>query len=540
MLSIINLTGTQNVPFQLHKNQYIFLPDSIQLVHDLYLPETEAESFPVILIRTPYQKEGMIIFAEHFVRNGFAVMVQDVRGKNRSRGQFIPFINEKADGNFTLNWLSEQPWCDGNIGLWGSSYISYCALILADSGHPTLKGIFNLSGWIDGQTVNNPGGAMHQMLIIPWLLSEGQSSELVEQGADLEEIYAHTPLIEAIPGRGTMFLTEDGTEIDLDRLDSPFTYEAVEVPIFHVNGWYDFTIQATLEAYKKIRAAGQNRQYLLIGPWFHNQIYAETNWIGEHQISENAYLDIAGFLDLTTHWFNHTLKGDELEINYQGVNYYVLFQNKWLEGKQWPPSSEPQAYYLSPEHHLSPTKSDEINARDSFIYNPLDAVPTYGGANFYLFTEVLGIKNQSSIEAREDVLTYTTSPFPEEGIVAGNITASLYVQTEGKGTDFTAKLTLVDSLNQSLNIVDGITRVETARCGEGVFEVSIDLGDTAFRIAPGQSLRVQISSSNYPKFNRNPNTGIDPMEAITFVPVRQLIYCSKKYPSKIIIPFLKK
>jgi len=538
-VSTNHLVFGQDKTFRALINETITLPDGTVLAHDLYLPK-EKEKVPSILIRTPYGKNGVALFASHFAKNGFAVLVQDVRGKNSSKGVFIPFINEKNDGEDTLDWMCKQSWSNGNIGSWGSSYLSYCVLSLADSKHPALKSVFNLSGWIDGTKVNNPGGALHQMLIIPWLLSDGQISIVSESGADLDEMFAHTPLKEAIPGDGQIFTLSDGSTIPAFEFTADFSYKNVIIPVFHMNGWYDFTIQSTVDAYQKIKSKSKADQYMVLGPWYHNQIYDDYDAIGNYVLPEAGKMNLDSLLSIATSWFNHTLKNHPINIDFkEPVKYYVLFLDTWKFAKQWPPKNNVTPYYLISDHHLSKTKNKSSQSKSLFIFNPESPVPTTGGANFYLFADKVGIMNQEPIEARDDVLVFTSSKFEKEKIVTGAITVDLFIETEGKGTDFTAKLALVNHKGISQNILDGIIRIQSNQLKKGVTKVTIELGDTAFKIGIGEQLRLQISSSNYPKFNRNPNTGIDPLDAVKFIPVKQTIHHSKLYASKINIPFLK-
>ncbi len=532
------LSLSQDIGFELHKDQTILTRDSAVLFHDLYLPQGKSP-FPSILIRTPYNKEGSAIFAHYFVKKGFAVIVQDVRGKHKSEGEFIPFVNEKKDGRTTLDWLSQQAWCDGNIGLWGSSYLSYCALSLSDIAHPSLKGVFNLSGWIDGSKVNFPGGAFHQMLIIPWLLSEGQNSPLAEKGADMDEMFAHKPLKEAIPGAGTTFKTQSGRDFNMSDFDAPFSYKDVAVPIFHMNGWYDFTAQSTMDAYRLINQYSKVEQHLFMGPWYHNQIYADNDKVGDYQLGPNGVLSLDQMLSIAVDWFNYTLRGIALNTDYQGVHYYSLFEDQWKSCKKWPPNQNLKSFYLEDNQKLITTPNEKDDSYSNFLFDPNTPVPTVGGANFYLFYDKLGVRSQEEVEKRNDVLTFSTKKFENEAFISGAVNVYLHVGTEGKGTDFTAKLTLVDEENNSFNLADGIIRVLPSEVQNKVFEVQIELGDIALKVGKGQQLRLQISSSNYPKFNRNPNTGIDPIDATKFIAVKQTIHHSSRYPSRIDIPFLK-
>ncbi len=227
-------------------------------------------------------------------------------------------------------------------------------------------------------------------------------------------------------------------------------------------------------------------------------------------------------------WFNHTLKGES--FNLPRVKYYVFFKKDWKSSSTWPPpGGVTDTLYLS-EDNLVQAVKDTVSS-SAFIYDPKDPVPTWGGGNFHFLMDIMGIKEQSKIESRADVLTFTSSKYKKSVTYAGPISLELYYKTEGKATDFTAKLTLVDDLGQSWNISEGIIRIP--KTTHNISKTTITLNDVAFEVRKGWRLRIQVSSSNFPKFNRNPNTGIDPMDATTFISVKQTIYHGKKYPSHV-------
>ena len=514
------------------------MSDGVKLATDIYKsPPLKAK--PVILIRTPYQKEGIKLIAQYFARQGFVVVVQDVRGKYKSEGKFIPFINETADGIATLDWVSQQKWCDGNIGMWGSSYLGYSALRLTASNHPNLKSIFNISGWIDGYRVNSPGGAFHQMLIVPWLLHEGQKTRKSVENMDFETIFKHLPMIEVLPN--LHFVTQKGKRIALQDLNPDFDYHKTNVPVMHWSGWYDFVANATIDAYASLKKHGKGKQYLVLGPWYHNQWYHGNPMVGDYPVEQNAQPKLKYLLDQSIVWFEQTLRVKSLKINSDEVKYYVLFQNEWKHTPHWPPTNTAnQQYYLGPAGQLSVEKMNTAqNQSSTFVYNPLNPVPTIAGANFHFFLDQMGMKKQNQIEKRKDVLTFTTRPFTQNKTAAGQVKVQLYVESEGSGTDFTATLTKVDKDGHSWNLLDGIVRVTPKELRRKVAKISIDLGNIAFLLKTGERLRLQVSSSNFPKYNRNPNTGVSPFDAVKFKTVKQTIHHSTQYPSSIIIPFLK-
>ncbi|MEO9872656.1 CocE/NonD family hydrolase [Ekhidna sp.] len=527
-LLILQTTLAQSQSFEV-KSGFISLESGIKLYHDLYLPMGQ-KKIPTILIRTPYGKGGSKIFASHFAKNGFSVVVQDVRGMGDSEGEFTSFNNEKSDGIATLAWINKQPWCNGDIGMWGSSYLAYSALIQADSSNPSLKSVFSLSGWINGAKIMSPGGAFHQMLAIPWLLLIGNTTKLSEQGADLNEMFAHLPLKDAVPQGGL-----DSTP------DVSFDYRSVSIPIFHMNGWYDFTLQANIDAFKKISQSSSNdNQYMMLGPWYHNQIYDQNNMVGEYQIPEIGRMEINQFLELATDWFQYTLNGKSFDYMIDDrINYYVMFHDEWQTTNTWPPKNKPRTFFLNKENQLTSKKASKEITANNYLFDPNNPTPTWGGANFYALEGNIGILDQKQIEERKDVVSFTSPAFSKSELIAGTISVELYISTEGRGTDFTAKLTLVDKEGVSKNLTDDIIRLLPDSLKGKIEKVNFELPDIAFKVFQGEKVRLQISSSNYPKFNRNPNSGIDPLKAEKLMPVQQSIIYSKKFPSKITLPIIK-
>jgi len=504
----------------------------VHLATDIYKSEIPGAG-PVILIRTPYDKSGISIIAEEFTRAGFHVVVQDVRGKYASEGRFVPFINEKRDGEATLKWLSNQPWNNGNIGLWGSSYLGFCALVLSNTDFTQVKSIFHLSGWIDGTEVNSPGGVLHQGLVIPWLMFEGQRSKIDISRMDMDEIFNHTPLVEVFPKQS--FLGNNGETVDLEDLNirqQQFDYEKSKVPIFHLTGWFDFVLPAVLSAYNEFNQRSKGPQFLEIGPWYHNQLYDGIPEIGEYEIPEVQRKDINYLVEKSIEWFEITLNSNGT-LPAKKVNYYILFKDKWESTQDWQSfkKSNLVTLYLAQDSLLQKSQNQRKEF-STFIYDPEKPVPTWGGANFNFFMENIGVQEQSRIEEREDVLTFTSSPFEVKKHLAGPISLDLYYTTEGISTDFTAKLNIVKADGKSYNLTDGVIRVNPQ--GKSVQKITFQLAPIAVEVKTGERIRLQISSSNFPKYERNPNTGEDPMEAIKFKSVNQVIFHNEKYPSKII------
>ena len=519
------------------KDQIIVLEDGIKLYHDLYKPPNK-ETYPVILMRTPYQKEGIGLFGNFFAEKGFGVIIQDVRGKYRSEGTFIPFHKEYTDGLQTLDWIQEQSWFNGNVGMWGSSYLGFSALILAKSNHPALKSIFNLSGWIDGTEISSTDGAFHQLMVIPWLLFEGQKTRKSLKGMDLEEIFLHTPLIDVMPD--IEFEDEDGTHKleEITRRHHNYPYEKSGVPVMYVNGWFDFTLKASLKDYQMLASKSSHTQKMIIGPWYHNQLYHENPMLGDYELPKAGEANMQWMLDEANAWFQKTLM-NTYHNDPDSIRYYILFKDAWNKDDIWPPKNSVTTSYYLLGNYLTQTKpaNKEPDFKE-FVFDPNDPVPTTGGANFHNFLDKIGLRDQNGIESRDDVLTFTSGLFNESKTFAGNHSVTLFVNTTGLGTDFTAKLTKVDVKGVSWNLLDTITRVDPQALKSPITEVTLNLGDIAFYIKKDERLRLQISSSNFPKYNRNPNTGIESILAEDLVPARQRVYFSGQYPSHIKLSLL--
>jgi len=515
----------------------IKLDDEITLFHDFYKPDNKAQ-FPVILIRTPYQKEGIDVFGEFFAEQGFGVIIQDVRGKYSSEGTFIPFFKEYSDGLQTLNWVQEQDWFDGNVGMWGSSYLGFSAMILSKSNHPALKSIFNLSGWIDGTQISDTDGAFHQLMVIPWLLFEGQKTRTSITGMDLDEIFLHTPLIDVMPD--IVFEDADGTHKleEITKMYSDYPYEEASVPIMHLNGWLDFTLKASLNDYQMLARQASSTQKMIIGPWYHNQLYDENPMLGEYELPVNGEASMQWMLNEASLWFKKTLS-KTYKTDANKIKYYVLFKDEWKESEIWPPKNSSElTYYLNGNSLVEKKPQNKPSEHREFVFDPANPVPTTGGANFHMFLDKLGIQEQNEIEFREDVLLFTTKAFKMEQTFAGNHSVTLYVSSTGTGTDFTATLTKVDSDGISWNLLDTITRIDASALKGSPIPITLDLGDMAFQIKKGEQLRLRISSSNFPKYNRNPNTGVESIVAKEFKKAIQRIYFSPEYQSAIKLSLL--
>jgi putative CocE/NonD family hydrolase len=537
--------------FIVKRDLIIAMSDGVELSTDIYLP-SENESFPTILIRTPYGKNQKEIFASFFAKNGYAVAVQDVRGKWSSTGDMIPFINEQQDGLETLAWLESQHWCNGNIGMWGASYLSYCALVVAASTPASLKTVFSISGWLNGEKINNPGGALHWMLILQWMLHEATQKYRTLTDYDIDELLNFTPLQNAMLSVGI----EDPVFSNPDTLElARYDYAAVQIPVFHITGWYDFVYPAALTVYDEVSKHSSHFQKLMIGPWVHDQVWTTYTEGGDEDFGEQAAMGIDKLNRLAVRWFDRWLKGIDNGITGEPpVEAFHMGRNEWAQYDDWPPqgvtfakwylTSRGTANTLNGSGILTGSAPGNDFPNDTFVFDPMNPVPTIGGANFHFFPDVLGVKDQRVIEERSDVLVYTSEALASDLDICGPVRVLIYAATEAKDTDFTAKLVEVRKDGYARNIVEGIVRASYRNSLEEsellepgrIYRLSIDLGATAIRIPEGHRIRLEISSSNFPKYDRNPNTGEMSWEAVRYETASQTIYHDAQHPSHIVLP----
>ncbi len=542
------------------------MSDGASLAADVYLP-SGGEKFPAVLVRTPYSKSQYSSrFAIPMAKSGYAVIVQDVRGQQHSTsaGDFHPIVGEKQDGIDTLDWIVKQKWSNGKIGVWGSSYNAYCGMILTPEKHPGLKTVVNISGWGDSSSMIAPGGAMHLMCALPWTLSNQIRGKGSFGDYDWPEVFKKVPVNEIPRSIGIdspeweYMLGEWDSELLRRDASIARRYGEIRIPILYLTGWNDFVARHTLDTYEGIvgssGAEPKAFQKLIVGPWRHDQFWGKGTKVGDEDFGPAAQAGNDRIIELTTRWFDHWLKGDKTGITEEKpVRLFVMGSNTWREYDQWPPRGvELQKWYLagsgganslSGDGYLSPAMPAG-NSPDSFVFDPMNPVPTVGGVNFHFFLSNLGIKDQRPVEQRDDVLVYTSPPLKDGLEIVGPLQAVLYASTEGKQTDFTAKLVEVREDGYARIIEEGIkrgpdevsgSRVEVMEPGK-VYRFTIDLGATAISIAKGNRLRVEVSSSNFPKYSRNPNTGERAEFTAQFKTVTQTVFHSSEYPSHIVLP----
>jgi putative CocE/NonD family hydrolase len=496
-------------------NVAVPMRDGVRLSANVFRPG-EPGRYPTILQRTPYGK-GDAITANYqsFVNHGYVVVVQDVRGRYRSGGTFEPINQEIADGGDTLNWIARQPWSDGGVGMYGGSYLGIAQWKAAMTQNPHLKAIFPyVSGDDDYRDrYYSTGGAMqigHRLL---WFAENMRAPRFVPP--DFKTYVA------ALPVRAAD-LAATGHRLDAWRIvaDHP-AYDDfwkatsvrehlkdIHIPVYSVGGWYDNFVESDLDAFS-IHHKHSPDDRIMIGPWAH--VFSAT--VAKADFGKDALVPLRPY---QLRWFDRWLKNSGVPESAHPVRIFVMGINQWRDEDEWPPARARNVkFYLDAGGQLG-NKPDSHAAPDTFVYDPRNPVPTMGGSlccNPRVFP--WGPLDQRPVEKRRDVLVYSTAPLASPTEVTGPVKVVLHVASSAPDTDFTAKLVDVFPDGTARNLTDGILRMryrdslEAPRLmtpGE-VYKVTIDAGVTSNVFLAGHRIRMEISSSNFPRFDRNPNTG---------------------------------
>ena len=517
--------------------------DGVRLYANIFLPSEHAR-VPAILVRTPYGKgEELVPNYQALVGHGFAVVIEDVRGRYESEGEFHPFDQEVPDGNDTLNWIARQSWCDGKIGMTGGSYLGIAQWKAALSANPHLKAIFPVVAGDDDyrDRYYSAGGAMKLGNRLEWM---SENLGVFGYHPDFSNFVLHLPVRTADVAATGRTVEMFQTVVAHPAMDSFWKaisvreqLAKVRVPVFSVGGWYDNFVESDLDAYAALRkTSGLNR--IVIGPWPHNM---SIKFSGV-DFGRDSRLPIRS---LQIAWFDQWLLGkDSPLLSEPPARVFVMGANRWREFREWPPEqARPEEFYLEDDAGLG-DKPPRHAAPDRYVYDPASPVPTRGGAvccNPNVFP--WGPMDQRAVEQRKDVLTYSTAPLVRDLEAIGPVSVELYVSTTARDTDFTAKLVDVFPDGTARNLTDGILRLRYRNSLEHavlatpgqVYCISVDAGVTGNLFQKGHRIRLEISSSNFPRFDRNPNTGTAVAAETRSIKATESIYHDKQHPSRLVL-----
>lgn len=567
------LCAAEHYQVIIQRNVPATMRDGVVLYADIYRPDAPGK-FPVILERTPYNKDGSLDFGVKAAQRGYVSIVQDVRGRYTSQGEWYPFKYESQDGYDTVEWAAKLPYSDGKVGMVGGSYVGATQMLTAIAHPPHLAGIFpevTASNYQNGWTYQ--GGAFEQWFNESWTsgLAQDTLNRDVRGATNAREgmwtvPLSHYPLFNF--GTSSPWPTDLGALAPyfLDWLTHPTYddywkrwaieahYPDIKVPAYIVAAWYDIFQGGSLRNYEGIRAHGgteaarkETRLMVVIGGHA-----GSGRKIGEVDFGPEADFNLD---DIELHWYDHILKGIDNGVeNEKPVKIFVLGEDKWREEDGWPLArakdtdyylhSEGKANLLTGDGSLS-TEAPQSEPNDHYVYDPENPTPTLGGPLCCDAAHLMpGPVDQRPDEARPDVLVYTTPAFKQDFEVTGHVKLVLYASSSAVDTDFTGKLVDVWPNGFAQNLTEGIIRAryrdsqvkaELMNPGQ-VYKFTIDLWSTGNVFKAGHKLRLEISSSNFPRFDRNPNTGADPESATRWVKATNVIYHDSAHPSVLVLP----
>ena len=567
--------------FTVERNVMVPMPDGVKIATNLYMPRGEKGPFATVLVRLPYDKSvygEAVWIGEEFSSHGYAVAVQDVRGTFHSEGVFTPSRLEAEDGSATMDWIAKQPWSNGKVGTFGCSSLGEAQMFMARMRNPHHRaliaqgnggamgsafnrytyfglyegGIFNLAsgfGWFLSHGGKHPGVAAPEIdraKALWGLPSAGLVAKYRSDPTDFGDFVSKAP--------SDPYWRDLGYIADEDRFNTPG---------MQVNAWQDQTVADTLLLGELMRKnadsdEARNNQHVIIGAGGHCGFEQEENEgrIGDFELGPNAPQNYWAWYHA---WFDYWLRDKKDRLpKLPPYLLYVMGEDKWHEATEWPPKNvQFTPWYFdgsAPANSVkgggvvTPQKPSATAAKDEFTYDPEKPVITVGGP--ICCTDTPGDRpgpiDQAEVEKRQDVLVYTSEPLKQGLRMLGPITAELYVASSAVDTDFTAKLVDVFPDGRALNIQEGALRMRyrtgfttPSRMTPGeVYKVTVDMRAIGWYLPPGHRLRVQISSSNFPRLERNLNTGGNNFDEVKGVIAQNQVFRDAEHPSAVILPIL--
>jgi len=590
---------TEEYPLRLERSTMIPMRDGVNLSTDLYFPDGATGPLPVVLIRTVYNKKITFQWQSLYqalVQQGYVVAIQDIRGRYESEGDYVVASKRREDGNDTIDWLIAQSWSNQKVGTAGCSYLGETQVVMAATNHPNHAAAVPMSAasgyYVPGRAWQSySGGAFELAQTAGWFASNGTQvfygpPAKVDRGAWFKspaaDLFEMAPKVDfpayltLLPTLPTATLLErakvppseykswitshpDGDfyrNKDLAKKDDPFN-----VPSLFFDSWYDYGPSITIEMFQQFQKnaqseAAKNNQYLVIAPGTHCNYTesADDAIVGERNLG-NASL---AYSAMQMRWYDYWLKGDKTAlIDMPKVQYYLMGKNEWRSSEVWPlQQSTWVPWYLTSKGNAQSRLGDGNLSlasaadaeHDSFVYDPADPVPSLGGHTCCTGSDTeAGGYDQAAIELRKDVLVYT-SPMLKEGLeVTGQLKAVLYVSSSAVDTDFTVKLVDVYPDGRAFNIQEGAMRMRyrdslasaTFMTPGEIYKIEVDLNATSNYFSAGHKIRIEVSSSNFPRWDRNLNTGGNNHGESSWMTANNRIYHSVQYPSHIVLPIIK-
>lgn len=564
----------QNYRVIIQQNVPVKMRDGIILRADIYRPDAQG-TFPVLLERTPYNKAGEVETGYKDAAHGYVVIIQDCRGRYASEGEWYTFKHEPDDGYDTVEWAAGLPYSNGKVGMFGGSYVGATQMLASITHPPHLAGIFPIvtaSNYHRNWTYQ--GGAFTQWFDESWTsgLAQNTLDRQVEKDTDAMSFAKTLPLghysLFAVPATLNAAGLKALAPYFLDWIHHPTydsywkqwsieaDYSRIRVPAFHTGGWYDLFLGGTLRNYMGIKADGgtetaRNGQRLLIIVGGHAGMGPK---VGDVDFGAQSVVDLNA---LMIRWYDWLFKGDHNGMGHEKpVRYFEMGKDVWQEADSWPPpGAKSTNFYLHSGGNANTSGGDgtlstttpEQERADRFIYNPANPVPTIGGKlccdSVHLEP---GARDQRPNEERKDVLVYSTPAFSHDFVVTGPVKLVLYASSSAADTDFTATLVDVDPSGFARNLTDGIIRAryrdsmtapEFMKRGQ-IYKFTIDLWATSNDFLAGHRLRLEVTSSNFPRFDRNLNMRESPELGTHWTNATNTIYHDASHPSALVLPVM--
>ena len=555
-IAVASLAQEAQPPFVFERDVKVPMRDGVKLAANIFRPRSEGR-FPAILMRTPYGKpDEKWGEAQRYTAAGYVVVVQDCRGRGASEGVWDPFRYDAQDGYDTQEWVGHQPWCNGSLGAAGGSYVGWTQWASAPKASRYLKVMVPIVPFGNAFDLAYDGGAFQLALLMGWGALVGGVALPPDK---LQAAYHHLPLNtfgdqfeKKVPYLDAWVEHHTYDEYWKQR-GMDYRYPEVTVPALDIGGWYDLFSKVTLDLVTQVHAASRDRkvrrnEFAIIGPWTHN---VGPRKVGELDFGADAALNVA---DRQFQWFEYWLKGRETGVQDWPPYYlFIMGENRWRGENEWPlKRTRFTSYFLHSAGHAASLKGDgAMNTTqpgeekpDQFTYDGNNPVPSVGGNN--LFGATAGPYDQTQVEQREDVLVYSTPPLEQDVEVTGPVKLVLWAASSARDTDFTGKLVDVHPDGKPYNLCDGIVR---AQYRNGMDKPSllepgqatrfeIDLWVTSNLFQRGHRIRLEVSSSNFPRFDRNPNSGKPFGTDTELLSARQTVFHDRQHASYLVLPVI--
>lgn len=559
---------------RIERHREVVMRDGVKLYADIYLPEAPGK-YPTIVIRTPYglQRDGMHQAVVKYAQRGYAVVVQDVRGRYESEGKWEPFRDEANDGFDTIEWAAAQSFSNGKVGTQGGSYLGHNQWQAAAQNPPHLVAIFptlastNIyANWI------TMGGAFRLSFNYGWgvvrmpnrimLPQYWHTEAYMPEELKYDNILMHLPLKDGdlqSAGYATQhyrdWLAHESYDQYWKSISDEERFDKIKVPAYTFGGWFDIFLTGTINGYTGMKNKGGSTQAragarMIIGPWGHGS----SQSYGDVDFTPAALVDQ---FETELRFFDYHLKGINNGLEAEPpVRLFYMGINKWRNETDWPiPGTQYQQLYISSTTSANSVRGDgkitlakPVKAgKDMYRYDPDNPIKTLGGNNCCGTPTLAGPKDQRPLEQKQDVLVYTSDFLDTTLTIAGPVKMKLFAATDGPDTDWMIKLVDVYPNGFAMPISEGIIRarfregldkVKLLKPGE-VYEYDIELTGTANVFLPGHRIRIDITSSNFPQFDRNPNTGAPLGDNAIVRVAQQTIYHGDKQLSHIVLPVVK-